>query len=136
MVLSLSEMEPLSERNPDQRIAVMPLIIENPHHRQIPGDFPLLLGDPPLLSFVRVLHNARYTIMPVTSSPDLFIEQPPAPMSESKLMTRGLKILAAGACCALAGCQRPVAIPPNLFPASAAGGWAACGGTRAVLVQP
>ncbi|MGO9011053.1 MAG: hypothetical protein ACLQPN_13205 [Bryobacteraceae bacterium] len=44
-------------------------------------------------------------------------------MSESKLMTRGLKILAAGACCALAGCQRPVAIPPNLFPASAAGGW-------------
>ncbi len=60
--------------------------------------------------------------MPVTWF-QLFIEQPPAPMSESKLMTRGLKILAAGACCALAGCQRPVAIPPNLFPASAAGGW-------------
>jgi len=40
-----------------------------------------------------------------------------------KLMTWALRILAAGACCVLAGCHRPVAMPPNLFPASAAGGW-------------
>ena len=40
-----------------------------------------------------------------------------------KLMAWALKILAAGACCVLAGCHRPVAMPPNLCPASAAGGW-------------
>jgi hypothetical protein len=44
-------------------------------------------------------------------------------MAESKLMTRALTILAMGACCLLAGCHGTVALPPNLFPANAAGGW-------------
>jgi len=32
-------------------------------------------------------------------------------------------VLAAGACCLLAGCHGAVTLPPNLFPANAAGGW-------------
>ena len=47
----------------------------------------------------------------------------PSLVSESKLMTSALKVLAMGACIVLAGCRTPVAMPPNLFPASAAGGW-------------
>jgi len=38
-------------------------------------------------------------------------------------MKLALKVLAAGACCLLAGCHSTVALPPNLFPAQAAGGW-------------
>jgi len=34
-----------------------------------------------------------------------------------------LKILAAGACCVLAGCHSMVTIPRDVFPANAAGGW-------------
>jgi hypothetical protein len=44
-------------------------------------------------------------------------------MSESKLMTWALKILVASACCVLAGCHSTVALPSNLFPTNAAGGW-------------
>jgi len=44
-------------------------------------------------------------------------------MSESDLMTRVLKTLAAGACCVLAACHTAVKIPADLFPANAAGGW-------------
>lgn len=38
-------------------------------------------------------------------------------------MAWALKILAAGACCVLAGCHNTVAIPRDVFPANAAGGW-------------
>jgi hypothetical protein len=38
-------------------------------------------------------------------------------------MAWALKILAAGACCAFAGCHSAVVLPPNLFPATVAGGW-------------
>jgi hypothetical protein len=40
-----------------------------------------------------------------------------------KLMKRGAQILAAGACCVLGACHSEVAIPPGLFPPTAAGGW-------------
>ena len=38
-------------------------------------------------------------------------------------MTWTLRALAAGACCVLAACHNTVAIPPNLFPPTAAGVW-------------
>ena len=44
-------------------------------------------------------------------------------VAESNLMTLTMKILTVGACAALAACHETVAVPPNLFPADAAGGW-------------
>jgi len=44
-------------------------------------------------------------------------------MSESKLMTWAMRVLAGSACCALAACHNAVQLPANLFPATAAGGW-------------
>ena len=38
-------------------------------------------------------------------------------------MTLVRKMLAAAACCALAACHSTVVLPPNLFPATVAGGW-------------